>query len=184
MVRTPWSVSLYAICQDATPYCGRPAPGLICRRLGRVRPTAANENGPGNRGHWFNPSRAPGGSPDRICAKKPFILRGQRPKRGRSPLRMAYGCWRSKEAIRRLKRVLYGSTPMDAILEMFVLSFWCATVPLRIENNLRIPDANLKRPVCMAAIVSLHCNKIDAWYSTNIPDSKRPPESGGLCVFL
>ena len=59
----------------------------------------------------------------------------QRPKRGRSPLRMAIRLLavkkRSMEAIRRPKRVLEGRRLMDAVLDMCVPFSWRGTIPLR-----------------------------------------------------
>lgn len=54
----------------------------------------------------------------------------------------------------------------------------------RSGNNLCIPDASHNRLVCIAAIGSLHCSKIN---ETGIPGktsqtAKRPPEPGGLCI--
>jgi hypothetical protein len=51
-------------------------------------------------------------------------------------------------------------------------------------DNLCIPDASHNRFVCIAAIGSLHCSKIN---ESGIPGptsqaAKRPPESGGLCI--
>jgi len=43
-----------------------------------------------------------------------------------------------------------------------------------------MPDASYNRLVCIAAIVSLHCSKIN---ETGTPDSKRPPETGGLGIL-
>ena len=68
--------------------------------------------------------RRPDRPSDRACSWKFCIFRGQRPKRGRSPLRMAMRLLavsrRSMEAIRRPNRVLEGRRPMDAVLDMFV----------------------------------------------------------------
>src|SRR5829696_8083080 len=64
-----------------------------------------------------------------------LYFQAQRPKRGRSPLRMAIRLLavsrRSMEAIRRPNRVLEGSRPTDAVLDMFVPFSWCGTIPLR-----------------------------------------------------
>src|SRR3954469_21230830 len=65
----------------------------------------------------------------------PVFSRTQRPKWGRSPLRMAMRLLavrrRSMEAIRRPNRVLEGRRPMDAVLDMCVPFSWRGTIPLR-----------------------------------------------------
>src|SRR5947199_8345108 len=65
--------------------------------------------------------RTVGRSPDRACSAKACIFQAQRPKRGRSPLRMAMRLLvvsrRSMEAIRRPNRVAEGRRPMDAVLD-------------------------------------------------------------------
>jgi hypothetical protein len=83
---------------------------------------AATKMAPENRGHF---ERIEGllfvGS--RLCAEI-LYLKAQRPKRGRSPLRMAMRLLavsrRSIEAITRPNRVLEGRRLMDAVLDMFV----------------------------------------------------------------
>jgi hypothetical protein len=92
---------------------------LICRRRWRRGRLWRTKNGPGNRGHWAKVL---------TCARVRTILSSgtvapaQRPKCGRSPLRMAIRLLavsrRSMEAIRRPNRVLEGRRPIDAVLDM------------------------------------------------------------------
>jgi hypothetical protein len=85
----------------------------------RIRKKVAPETGATSPNH-----RRSGRWSDCAYRQKPCIFRTQRPKRGRSPLRMAMRLLavsrRSMEAIRRPNRVLEGRRPIDAVLDMFV----------------------------------------------------------------
>src|SRR4030095_5236920 len=106
------------------------------------------KNGPGNRGH--DPfSEGWGRLSDRACSQKSCICRAQRPKRGRSPVRMAMRLLavrrRSMEAITRANRVPQGTRPMDAVLDMFVPFSWCGTIPRRVSGQFMYTRCQLQQ---------------------------------------
>lgn len=80
---------------------------------------------------------------------------------------------RSMGAIRRPNRVLEGSRPMDAVLDMFVPFSRCGTIPLHGPGTIYVYQMPATTGLfCIAAIAGLHCSKIN---ESGIPDSKRPP---------
>ena len=130
-----WNVYLYKICQDANALLLRMPIRLICRRRRYIRCGSAQKNGPGNRGHRSDRSKARHGRPIEPARGNRCILRLRDRNGAGRHCGPRCGCWRSaggrstpsggRTACWRAAR------PIDAVLDMFVPFSWCGTVPLR-----------------------------------------------------